>query len=213
MIQLGESLERSLASANPDVFLDALDAAVAEGAADPLFETWLDRVKSLFDRRSGEEHAAELYENAVERLAHITNVMERSRAVEARSSYNVLNDYFSSGVFSFDTADLGETLFESLTRLGVHEFLLCTQEDGSPVARVKRMSFTGGGSELLEGTEELPATWWQPSCPPPSLHRGVRPLVLMRLHHPALTWASSSALFQGWMAPSTFRCRASSAAG
>ena len=180
--RLDRAFEASLASAEPDIFLDALDAAVVEDTPAPLFEHWLDRLKRLFSSR-GTPAASRLYELALERLAQVTNVIERSRGVETRTSYNVLNNYFARSLFSFGTTGSGETLVESLPQLGIGEFMLCTQEDSPLSARVKRVWPEGDGARPRPDDAGTPAGLIAEFMASRSLQGRIGPLVVMRLYH------------------------------
>jgi DNA-binding LacI/PurR family transcriptional regulator len=182
-----QALDASLASGEPDAFLDVLDAAVVEDAPEPLFELWLHRLKHLFATRLQEDAPAgpvsRLYEAALERLARATNVIERSRAAETRTSYNVLNNYFSRSTFSFGTTGSEETLIESLPQLGIQELMLCTQEDSSPVACVRRVYPEGDGTGPRAGEVGTSGHLIARFMKSRAAQGRKGPLVVMRLYH------------------------------
>jgi hypothetical protein len=188
--QLAHLIDASLASRDPDGFLDGLESAIREESApDPLFELWLDRLKRLFDpliktgARARSGAPTRLYAAALERLGRTTNIIERARTANTRNSYNVLNSFFSRSAFSFGTAGSGEGLLGSLPELGIGDFMLCVYEGASASARVQRILAAGKGAGpppgLTGSARELISLFMDSRTA--QGRRG--PLVLMRLYH------------------------------
>jgi DNA-binding LacI/PurR family transcriptional regulator len=187
MERLQKLIDASLASEDPDIFLDGLDAAVSgEDSAEPLYELWLDRLKGLF---AGRGQAASpgavqgLYQAGLERLGNATNAIERSRQARTRNSYNILNSFFSRSAFTFDPAGAGDALVESLPQLGIRDFMLCLYLGTPERARVQRVLPEGRESGLSPGDQGSPQELVMRFMEERTTLGGVRPLVLMPLHH------------------------------
>ena len=190
MERLGQLIDASLVSKDPDGFLDGLESAIREERSpDPLFELWLDRLKRLFDppieaeKNVGPSSAALLYEAALERLGRATNIIERSRTAKTRNAYNVLNSFFSRGAFSFGTASSGDALLESLPQLDISDFMLCVYEEAPEHTRVQRVISTGRTPIPPPGLKGSPRDLISLFLDSRAAQGRRGPLVLLRLHH------------------------------
>ena len=183
MERLARTIEVSLAAADPDLFLDALDTAISsEDSLDPLFELWLDRLTRLFAGKQTAE-SARLFEAGLELVGRATSVIERSRAAKTRNSYNVLNSFFSRSALSFDNSASGEALLESLPKLGIRDFLFCKCEETCERGQVQRVMPAPGSSVGLLGASGNPAELVRRFMALRAEQGRSGPLVLMRLHH------------------------------
>jgi hypothetical protein len=186
MERLQQLIDKSLASEDPDIFLDGLEAAVSgEDSPEPLYELWQDRLKGLFASASHGASAAvsRLYQAGLQRLGNATNAIERSRAARTRSSYNILNGFFSRSAFTFDAASSGDALVESLPQLGIRDFVFCLYLGTAERARVQRVLPEGSESGLSPGDQGSPRDLVMRFMEERTPQSRVRPLVLMRLHH------------------------------
>jgi DNA-binding LacI/PurR family transcriptional regulator len=186
MERLQQLIDKSLGSGDPDVFLDGLEAAVSgDDSPEPLYELWLERLKGLFsdDSHGASTAVSRLYQAGLERLGNATNAIERSRAARTRSSYNILNSFFSRSAFTFDATSSGDALVESLPQLGIRDFMFCLYLDTAERARVQRVLPEGREPGLSPGNQGSPRDLVMRFMEERTQQSRVRPLVLMRLHH------------------------------